>query len=131
MAWFGILGIAFAQLVVTAHACALGPPAAGEPAAAVRASPGETLGALVAAGDPCAAHAVGSATPATNLCEVHCTDGLTSAAAVDLPQVALAPLPVAVIPLVALAAAAPPECLHTPALSAGPPIVLQFGHLLI
>jgi len=125
VAWLGILGIAFAQFVATAHACALGASTGPErPRVAIAA------GAAVAASH-CGGHATGAFTPAPNLCEVHCTDGATPTTALDLPQVLLAPLPVSAITLAALAAAAAPEPLHAVALGRAPPLILQFGRLLI
>jgi len=125
VAWLGILGIVFAQFVATAHACAPGGSAGHErPGLASAAS------AAAAAGH-CAGHAAAPVAPAGNLCEVHCTDGATPATALDLPPVALAPLPVAAPALAALAVVAAPQGLHPAPLPAGPPIVLRFGHFLI
>ena len=82
VAWLGILGIAFAQLAVTAHACVTGVPgpsaAAGAPQCRIR----------VTAGPGCKARR--RLRRQGNACEVQCADGAPSAAAPDLPPVALA-----------------------------------------
>ena len=122
VAWFGILGIAFAQFVATAHACELG-TATGHERAPIASAPAVT--------GHCGDHVAGPVTPAANLCEVHCSDGATPVTAADLPPVALAPLPVHALPLAALAAQASPDALHPAPHSAGPPIVLRYAHLLI
>jgi len=128
VAWLGILGIVLAQFAATAHACAVGSGALHDLLPAAIAG-GPVPGAV--AGDTCAGHMTGAVVPAANVCEVHCSDGATPVAVLDLPAVALAPLPVPAIPLAALAADAMPAWVRIAALSAGPPIVLQFGHLLI
>ncbi len=85
LAWFGILGIAFAQIAVTAHACAL---RVGDGAVA----PG--VGDATAHEGHCGGqHAVAlPQAPQGNACEVQCTDGAPSGAAPDLPPVALVTL---------------------------------------
>jgi hypothetical protein len=125
IAWLGILGIAFAQFVATANACA--PGAASGADRYEFSAPGT---ATVGAGH-CGEHAAPPATPAKNLCEVHCSDGATPVTALDLPTVALAPLPVPAMTLAALAADAPSAGSYAAVAVTGPPIVLQFGHLLI
>jgi hypothetical protein len=130
VAVFGILGLSFAQFAATASACGLG-DAAGH---------GRALSAVAVggAGVPDAAHHCGGhapasnpALPASNLCEVHCSDAATPAAAPDVPAVTLALLPAPALPLEALVVAAAPPPAEALARAASPPIVLRFGRLLI
>lgn len=125
VAWLGILGIALAQFVATAHACELGTAAGHER------HPTAPSGAVAVVAGHCGDHATPPVAPANNLCEVHCSDGATPATAVDLPPVMFAPMPVPALSLAALAAAASPSALDPAPHSAGPPIVLRYGHLLI
>jgi len=125
VAWIGILGIAFAQFAVTAHACAHGAaPRTGHAPAVIAAD-----AAVVTS--HCGDQDAGRAAPAPNLCEVHCTDAATPTPALDLPAAALAPLPVAAITLADLAATATPQPSHLAAPGRAPPLILQFGRLLI
>jgi len=123
VAWIGILGIVAAQFALTAHACSLGASAAAG-----------SGGVAVAAAHQPAAHPCGHAAEPVgvpNLCEVHCSDGATAGSAPDLPQVSLAPLPVAVAPF-AIAASTHSTVLARPAaLPGAPPPALQFCRLLI
>jgi hypothetical protein len=130
VAILGILGISLAQFAAQVNACGLGaPPGQGRPVPAVAAG---------GAGGPDAAHHCGGhalqpkpALPASNLCEVHCSDAATPAAAPDLPAVTLALLPAPALPLEALVVAAAPPPAEARARAAAPPIVIEFGRLLI
>ena len=123
VAALGILGIAFAQVAVTAHACMLRSDAGGIPAlAAVSASANHCAGALNAA-QPYA--------PQGNACELQCTDGAPSAAAPDMPPVALTPMFVPPAPLLVAVDAREWDRSVLAATSAGPPPLLQFCRLLI
>ena len=117
-ACLGILGIVFAQLAVTAHACALRADAmtVGAPAAMTIAHAGHCGGQH--------ASAVPQA-PSGNACEVQCTDGARVSTAPDLPPVLLvalvSPLALATVPIearewgrsvLAASAAAPPHALQ-------------------
>ena len=123
-ACLGILGIVFAQLAVTAHACALRANAmtAGAPAATTSAHAGH-CGGHHAAPVPQA--------PSGNACEVQCTDGAPVAAAPDLPpvmQVAMiTPSSPAVMPVEARAW----DRSVIASSGAAPPRALQFCRLLI
>jgi hypothetical protein len=120
VAWLGILGIAFAQVAVTAHACM------------VRGDAGPRIDANVAYLDHCAGgtHAPAPLAPQGNACELQCTDGATASDAPDLPPVALVSLPVA--PVVRTLAIGVREWDRAvlAANSAGPPPLLQYGRLL-
>jgi hypothetical protein len=122
VAWIGILGIALAQLALTAHACTLGTVAPFHAGGATIAAPGH-------AALPCG-HDAGQPAGA-NLCELHCSDGATATPSADLPPVALTALPVSVVAFAA-AAAAPSDAHARPAAfpGASPPL-LQFCRLLI
>ena len=123
VAWLGILGIAFAQFAVTAHACMIRATTAGMVAVAapVVAHHGHCAGAQVEV--PLA--------PQANACEVQCNEGVPSAAAPDLPPVALALLSVPVAPLAEPVATR--ECARSmlAANSTAPPLALRFCRLLI
>jgi hypothetical protein len=130
VAVLGILGISLAQLAATANACGLA-------AATGHANPLPAV-AAGAAGVPdaayhCGGHAPGPnpALPASNLCEVHCSDAATPAAVPDVPAVTLAVLPAPVLPLESLAVAAAPPPAEALARAGAPPIVIAFGRLLI
>jgi hypothetical protein len=123
--WFGILGIAFAQVAVTAHACLTG--------ASVNASAAR---AVAMAHEGHCTGVPGTAQPAplapiANACEVQCTDGAPSATAPDLPPVALAVLPVAPTPVTMTLAERAWDSTWLAATGAQPPPLLQFGHFLI
>jgi hypothetical protein len=62
---------------------------------------------------------------------VHCSDAATPAAAPDVPVVTLALLPAPALALEALVVAAAPPPAEALARAGSPPIVLQFGRLLI
>ena len=123
-ACLGILGIVFAQLAVTAHACALraGAMTVGAPATMTRAHEGH-CGGQYAAPMPQA--------PAGNACEVQCTDGAPVAAAPDLPPVMFAALTVSMAPAAMPIAAHAWDRSVLAASGAAPPRALQFCRLLI
>ena len=117
------MAIVFAQTALSAYACPVQNAAApfavtnGPEAAAV-------------AKHPCAGMATEPASTQTNVCEVHCTDGVTLPASPDMPPVALAALPALAIPLAALAASEVPDAAPFAARSGAPPLTLQFCRLL-
>jgi len=120
-AWFGILGLAFAQLAVTAHACLTGAPAHATAAKAV---------AMGHEGHCGGTQSNAPLAPVANACEVQCTDGAPSVAAPDLPPVMLAVLPVVPPPT---AVPLPERAWHSMLLAstgAQPPPHLQFGRFL-
>jgi hypothetical protein len=127
VAWVGVLGIILAQMVATAHACRLGDAAAREHRAAVIAhgaswTPPADL--------HCGAHVSGADTP--NLCEVHCADGATPVAGLDLPPYVQPPLAVPGISLANLARNAASVAGDDASTQGGaPPRNLQFCRLLI
>jgi hypothetical protein len=123
VAWLGILGIAFAQLAVTAHACV------------TRTMAMETFVAeahALAHEGHCMGQQPGAAfTPHGNACEVQCTDGARSAGTPDLPPVAPVPLMVALAPVATIAKTGVRDSSVLAANSAAPPLALQFCRLLI
>jgi hypothetical protein len=125
VAWFGILGIAFAQFAVTAQACLTGAPVHATAARAVatghEAHCDRTQRPVQKA--PIA--------PVANACEVQCTDGAPSATAPDLPPVMLAVLPVTPVPVVLPFAGAAGDTAFLASTRAQPPPHLQFARLLI
>ena len=122
VAWFGILGIAFAQIAVTAHACMLRSDAGAAPALATTTPHNAHCAAALQGGEP--------ATPQGNACEVQCSDGALSAAAPDMPTAALASSLVPVAPLPLLVDAREWDRSVLAAASAGPPPLLQYCRLL-
>lgn len=123
--WLGILGIAFAQVAVTAHACITGAAVhASAPRAVAMAHEGHCAGVQGKAESAPLA-------PIANACEVQCTDGAPSAAAPDLPPVALAVLPIAPAPVTMTVAERSWDSTSLAATGAQPPPLLQFGRLLI
>jgi hypothetical protein len=124
LAWLGILGIAFAQVAVTAHACITGAFVHASAAHAVAMShQGHCVGAQGAA-------PVAPVAPTANACEVQCTDGAPTGAAPDLPPVLLDALPVAHERVGAAIDLREWDRSVLAATSAGPPPLLQFGRLL-
>jgi hypothetical protein len=120
VAWIGALGIAFAQVVVAAHAGTL---AGGDHSAtAPQVHKSHCAGALGSRGLPA---------PQGNACEVHCADGLHFAAAPDLPPVAVTSW--AAPPAQDKIAVDPRERDRSvlAAKSAAPPPLLQFHRFLI
>ena len=124
LAWLGIAGIAFAQLAVTAHACALhvGTMPASTPATIAVAHDGH-CGAQHAAALPQA--------PQGNACEVQCTDGAPSGAAADVLPAVIATLVVPLEPAKVPAEAREWGRLMLAADSAAPPLALQYCRFLI
>ena len=120
VAWLGILGIAFAQVAVTAHACM------------IRSDAGPRVDATVAHTDHCAgeANAPAPLAPQANACERQCTDGATASATPDLPPVALVSLPAAPVSRVLAVDAREWDRSVLAATSAGPPPLLQYCRLL-
>src|SRR5512140_2375602 len=112
--------LAFAQVAVAASACAEG-SAGGLRAAASIYLVAAGAGAATMPGGHCAGHAAPPATPPANLCEVHCTDGVTSAAVVDLPPLALVSRPLPEVPVAALPAGSGPDRTSPAVVAAGPP----------
>jgi hypothetical protein len=131
VAFVGILGLSFAQFAATASACGLDAASGHESSAWVVAA-ASPAGAAEAQ-HHCGGHAPAPtpALPGSNLCEVHCSDAATPAAAPDLPAVTLALLPAPALPLEALVAAAAPPPAEALVRAAAPPIVIAFGRLLI
>jgi len=125
-AWLGILGIAFAQVAVTAHACMTGAPVQ---ASAARAVAMATEGHCAGAHGATAADVVPVA-PIANACEVQCTDGTLSAVAPDVPPVTLAILPVPPAPVTVIVDVREWDRSVLAATSAAPPPLLQFCRLL-
>ncbi len=123
VAWLGILGIAFAQLAVTAHACVIRATATEGFAAAAPAVAHEAH----CAGQQAAA----SATPDGNACEVQCTNGVPPSGTPDVPPVALAPLSIAMSPVATPVVVSQWDRSVLAANSAAPPLALQFCRLLI
>jgi hypothetical protein len=123
-AWLGIFGIAFAQVAVTAHACALraGTLNTHAPSAAAIAHEGH-CGGQQAASIPGA--------PQGNACEVQCTDVAPSSAVHDLPMVALIALDSPLASATTPAQAREWGRSFLAANSAAPPLALQFCRLLI
>lgn len=121
VAWLGILGIAFAQLAVTAHACM------------IRATEHESVApaaAMAHEGHCAGQQGTAALAPQGNACEVQCTDGAPSATAADLPPVALALLPSPSVPIAIAVDVRAWDRSVLAATSAGPPPLLQFCRLL-
>ena len=112
-AWLGILGFAFAQAVVAAHACVTGAPVLASAARAV---------AMAHEGHCAGVQGTEPVAPVSNACEVQCTDGAPSAASPDIPP---APASVAVT-----TDAREWDRSVLAATSAAPPPLLQFCRLL-
>jgi hypothetical protein len=124
VAWLGILGIAFAQVAVTAHACVTGAPMHASAAKAVAMGhEGHCAGMQGAAQSAPLA-------PVANACEVQCTDGAPSAAAPDLPPVTLVALAVEPTPATMPLAESAWDSATLAATVAQPPPLLQFCRLL-
>ncbi len=122
IAWLGILGIAFAQLAVTAHACMTS----------------VTTPHSVATSAPAGPHAHCSGNngtaplaPQSNACELQCSDGALTTATPDLPPVVLSSLPIGVLPVMLSAATRAYDRSILAANSAAPPLALQLCRLLI
>ena len=125
-AWLGILGIAFAQVAVTAHACMTGAPVQASAARAVAMAHEGHCGGAQGATTP----DVVPVAPIANACEVQCTDGTLSAVTADVPPVTLAILPVAPAPVTVMVDVRELDRSILAATSAAPPPLLQFCRLL-
>jgi hypothetical protein len=123
VAWLGILGIAFAQFAVTAHACmaSVAVPEQRQSPAAAMAHDSHCGGQHIAA----------PATPHGNACEVQCSDGAPPAIALAIPFAALPSQASPIAPVSASVEAR--EWLRStlPANSTAPPLPLRFCRLLI
>jgi hypothetical protein len=120
-AWLGILGIAFAQAVVAAHACVTGVPVHASAARAV---------AMAHEGHCAGVQGTAPVAPVSNACEVQCTDGAPSVAPLDIPPVTLAILPVAPAAVAVATDVREWDRSVLAATSAAPPPLLQFCRLL-
>ncbi len=118
------VAIVFAQLALTAHACAFH-GSATLLAAAHAASRSEVVH------HPCTESTAAPKSPQANTCEVHCTDGATLPVSPDVPSVTLAALPVPEILLVARTATERAARASTTALPGAPPAAIAFCRLLI
>ena len=123
IAHFAIVALAFGQLAMTAYAC---PVQVLVPPVATLAAQHDAAGA-----GPCAGMDSAFATPQANACEFHCADGVTLPAQPDLPPVALTALPTAAIARVPLAADNDADRSPLAVFPGAPPLILQFGRLLI
>lgn len=122
VAWLGILGIAFAQLAVTAHACTIRVQVPAS-VAAVPATPHHRH---------CSGqHASAPLAPQGNACELQCSEAAPTSAMPDLPPVALSALTVAIAPAASPGATRAYGRSLLAANSAAPPLSLQFCRLLI
>jgi hypothetical protein len=120
LACLGIRGIAFAQIVATAHACTVRPSAAALPGVA-----------LAATGEHCAgAHQQAQVAPSGNVCEVQCSEGTLTAPAPDVPYVALAPLPLPPAPATIDVALRDTDVSRLVPTGGAPPPHLRFARLL-
>jgi hypothetical protein len=121
-AWLGILGIAFAQVAVTAQACLTG--------AALHASAAKAV--AMAHEGHCDGGSPGAVpmAPNTNACEVQCTDGAPTGAAPDLPPVMLTVLPAASGPIDFTLPLQTWDRMSLEATRAQPPPQLQFVRFL-
>jgi len=120
-AWLGILGFAFAQAVVTAHACVT--------VASVHASAARAV-AMAHEGHCAGMQGTAPVAPVSNACEVQCTDGAPSVASPDIPPVTLAILPAAPASVAVTTDAREWDRSVLAATSAAPPPLLQFCRLL-
>ena len=120
LAWIGILGIACAQVAVSAHACTLGGTARSTSTPQLH--QGHCAGVVTA--EP-VLHP-----QQANACEVRCTDGAHSSSAPDLPP-GVSALPAVAVRPVAIAI---DGCEWGRSVllvkSAAPPLFLQYCHFL-
>lgn len=128
LAVLAILALTFAQFAAIAHAC--GDRGAGSRVDAAIAAVAPAAGS---AGHHCHGHESAPVQepelPAANLCEVHCSDGAVPPAAFDLPVVVPTILPAPPpAPAFVLVGTNSERAL---ARSGAPPLLLQFGRLLI
>ncbi len=118
VAWLGILGIAFAQLAVTAHACMIRVQAP----ASVAAAPATPHHGHCSGQDAWRPHRC----PARECLRTAVLGGAPTAAVPDLPPVALSALPIAVAPAASPVATRAYGRSLLAANSAAPPLSLQF-----
>jgi len=123
VACLGILGIAFAQLAVTAHACMISITTPDRVATMAHATPHHGHCTAVNGAAPLA--------PLANACELQCSDGALATAAPDLPPVVLSSLPLPPARVVLPVATRSPGRSLLAANSAAPPPALAFCRLLI
>ena len=123
VAWLGILGIAFAQLAVSAHACMISITTADRVATMAHAAHHHGHCSGVNGAAPLA--------PLGNACELQCSDGALATAAPDLPPVVLSSLPLPSAPVVLPVATRSHGRSFLAANSAAPPPALEFCRLLI
>lgn len=117
-----MLGVALAQLVTVAHACALAVapfPMAAFDQAAVAAMPSD-----------CAEMAKRAAANA-KLCESHCAYGQQIAVQPDSPVAAIAPQPALSVSAVASIAPSALDTIYLHARSTAPPVSILFSRFLI
>lgn len=116
--------LVFAQFALAAHVCPLQGPVAPEALAQTPTQAGPAEHMCAGSADAAAASA------ATNVCEVHCTGGVTLPASPDLPAVALVALPVPATP--GATVETHDDAARTPyaALPGAPPLTLQYCRLL-
>ena len=119
-----MLAMLFAQFAIVAYACPV-------QSADVLVAPPHVAVHMDTDGNPCPGMAGSPESPLANACEVHCNDGVTLPAQLELPQVVLAALPVPGIAVAQLAISE--QAARTPhaALPGAPPLTLQFCRLLI
>jgi hypothetical protein len=122
VAWLGILGIAFAQLAVTAHACMISVTTADRVA---------TMAPARLHHDHCnGSHGAPPLAPQANACELQCSDATLATPASDLPPVVLSSLPLPSAPI-GLTVARFHGGSFLAANSGAPPPALEFCRLLI
>ena len=114
----------FGQFALAAYACAAPRPVM--PAVMAHAMMDAEAGHV-----PCAAMLSPDDAPRANACEVHCTDGLTSAGQPDCPPVSLAVLPAPTLALASLPTVSGVARLAPVPLSGAPPPTVRFCRLLI
>ncbi len=114
VAWLGLLGIVFAQIAVSAHACMLRAEAPDAAAATALLHHGHCGGEQK--GAPLA--------PQGNACELQCSEAAHNAAAPDFPPMDVAAAPIVVAPAALPAAARPLGRSFLAADIAAPPLSL-------
>jgi hypothetical protein len=117
-----MLAVVFGQLAMSVYAC----PAQRSAAAALA-----TDASAPAGSGPCADMIKAPLDAQGNACEIHCTDGIVTAAQPDLPPAAFIALPAPTIAVTELRAS--DECPNAALVpvSRAPPLALQFCRLLI
>jgi hypothetical protein len=123
-AYCAIVAMLFGQFALAAYACAAPRPVM--PDILAHAMMNTEAGQF-----PCAEMLTPGETPQANACEVHCTDGLTSAGQPDCPPVSLALLPAPTLALASLPTFSGVARLAPVPLSGAPPPTVRFCRLLI